>query len=746
MGEQSPGAPGADAVTAGAVARAQARVVVALRWVIVPAWLAAAVYAALTVAAPKTTANVVSLVPPGAPAIRVARHELRLFRVPLSAETMVVQSAPHGISAVAQARSLALAARVDRRAVTAPDGGGPVVVPVPNTWEAAPGSRASGTAIVSYLEFPPTTSAGAVVRSAHEYASTLRHRSGSVAGVTGIVPAEWHEGTLIQDRLDLVELATVIVIALVVGLKFRSVGAAVLTLASVGIASLCADQALVWAQSLLGVSVPGFLRPMQIALILGVGTDYCIFYLSAFRRRAQHGEPHVAAARAVSAETTPIVIVGALILAVVLGSLEVARVSFFRNLGPGLAVTVLTTMVVATTFVPAALAAFGRPLLWPSGAAPAGATPPPARPSRRAAFLTRRPVAMAVAALVVAGLGAGVWQLRLLRVGFTEVTGLPAWTQERSAYKALQQGFAPGMLSPSRVIVSGRNLTSNTAPLVRFQSELRRQPGVAAVIGPADQPLGDRLGLIYGQRGDAARYIVILDRDPFGAGGIHVMAGLRARIHRLADRAGLQGRSVGVTGATALAQETTAAMHADVLRISLVVLAASFLLLALYLRAVVAPAMLVAASALSVGATLGITAWVFSRLLGYGELTYYVPYASAVLLIALGSDYNVFVTGRMWQEARRRPLRAAVAVAGPSAGEAVRTAGVILAASFAAVAIIPVRGFREFAFAMTLGIALETFVVRSVLVPTMISAASYASGWPGRALRRGPAAVPDGDA
>ena len=143
------------------------------------------------------------------------------------------------------------------------------------------------------------------------------------------------------------------------------------------------------------------------------------------------------------------------------------------------------------------------------------------------------------------------------------------------------------------------------------------------------------------------------------------------------------------------------------MRVSIAVLIVTFLLLALYLRSLVAPLLLICASVLSVAATLGLTAWVFSDLLGYGEVTYWVPYAAAVLLFSLGSDYNVFVTGRMWQAARRSPLWSAVAEAGPRAAGAVRTAGLTLAASFAAIALIPVRGFREFAFAMAVGVALE---------------------------------------
>jgi putative drug exporter of the RND superfamily len=731
-------------VAAGRTARAAAWLIVGLRWLVVPAWLAAAVYVAVSVPTQgDNSKNVINLVPSGAPAVRVAAREQRLFRVPLGAETEVVQYHANGMSAAAQAQSIAMAASVDRHELGRRSGPRYLAIPIPNTLKLAPTARAAGTTIITYLEYPPSLSSLAVVRGADTYAHALERRSGDVVGVTGIIPAEWQEGTLIQDHLTLVEIATVLVIALLVGLKFRSLGAPLLTLVTVGVANLCTDEALRWAQTYGGISVPPFLKPMQVALVLGVGTDYCVFFLSAYRHRARTGEPRVPAARAVAAEITPIVVVGGLILAAGLTSLEVARVAFFRDLGPALALTVLVTLLVAITFVPSVIALLGRLLLWPGGLGEARLREQ--RQSWIAGVLTRRWVAGIVVVAGVAALSAAASGLRHLHVGFTEVTGLPSTAQERSAYQALQRGFAPGMLSPTRIVVAHPGITNNLAGLTRLQAAVAGEPGVQSVIGPSDQPLGDRLGLVYSSRGDAARYVVVLKHDPFSAAGLQDVARLRSDLPHLVSAAGLHGTWIGVTGDTALAQETTAAMRADVLRISIVVLAVSVILLAIFLRALLAPLLLVAASALSVAATLGIATFIFSDLLGYGELTYYVPYASAVLLVSLSSDYNVFVTGRMWQEARRRPLAAAVATAGTRAASAVRTAGLALGASFAALAIIPVRGFRELAFAMTLGIALETFVVRSLLVPSLVVLFGYPIGWPGRALRRG-AAINDAPA
>jgi RND superfamily putative drug exporter len=107
--------------------------------------------------------------------------------------------------------------------------------------------------------------------------------------------------------------------------------------------------------------------------------------------------------------------------------------------------------------------------------------------------------------------------------------------------------------------------------------------------------------------------------------------------------------------------------------------------------------------------------------LGHDDVTYYVPFAAAVLLLSLGSDYNVFVVGRIWQAARRRPMREAITEEAPQTSSAITTAGLTLAGSFALLALIPLRPMRELALVLSGGILLDTFVVRSLLVPSLLA-------------------------
>ena len=308
----------------------------------------------------------------------------------------------------------------------------------------------------------------------------------------------------------------------------------------------------------------------------------------------------------------------------------------------------------------------------------------------------------------------------------------------QEAAVAADQGFAAGVLAPTIVLVEGEGVAGREDGLARLEEGIGQVPGVAGVLGPSAQPAEAPRDVLVSEDGNAARIVAILDDPPLDSEAIETSQALDQRLPALLQAADLAGATAAQTGQTAIASDTVQAIVDSAALVGGVVLACNFLLLALFLRALVAPFYLLAASVLSVAATLGLTTYVFQGLLGHSDLTYYVPFAAGVLLVSLGSDYNVFVAGRIWQEADRRPLREAIAVAAPRASRAISVAGIALAASFAMLALVPVDGFREFAFMMSVGVLLETFVVRPVLIPALVVLFGSAGAWPGR-LRHGEA-------
>lgn len=184
---------------------------------------------------------------------------------------------------------------------------------------------------------------------------------------------------------------------------------------------------------------------------------------------------------------------------------------------------------------------------------------------------------------------------------------------------------------------------------------------------------------------------------------------------------GLDDAEILIGGDTAIAAELTERTESALVRVLPAVIVVLFLLLWWLLRSKAAAALLVAANLLTVAAALGATVLLFQVILDYGELAFFVPISATILLLALGSDYNVFFVSRIWEEARHVDLQTAIRVAGSRAGRAVTLAGMILVLSFAAVALVPILAFRQLAFAMCVGLLLDTLVSRTLLIPAIVS-------------------------
>ena len=540
-------------------------------------------------------------------------------------------------------------------------------MPILNTFGLVPSSRERSTTAVTYLYFPARYGFATRDELAHTFAGHIPPND-DLVGVTGAGPARITQYSAIRDALPIVGAATAALIALLVGLNFLSPGPALLVLVAGASSYLVDIRLLGWVSEWSGISIPSEIEPLLVVLLLGISTDYAIFYISGQRRGLQEGEEPLPAARAVATQFTPTILVAGLTVAAGTAALLAGELDFMRAFGPGLALTALVGVIVSVTFVPAAIALLGRALFWPSLDRRRAEAPEEQRRRRslreRAAYWsTARPLALLIVLLCVAGLTAAATGLGKMELSFGVVSGLPSESESARAADAAGEGFAPGILGPTEVLLERPGLADDGEGLTRLQESIAAQPGVAGVLGPREESKVHRSGLAVSDSGAAARYAVVLSWDPFEAPAIQNLRTLKERLPRLAREAGLEDARIAVGGATALASDTIDAVLSDLTRIAVIVLVVDFLLLAVFLRAVIAPLYLLAASVLALAATLGLTVYVFQGLLGFPGITYYVPFATAVLLVALGSDYNVFVTGRIWQEARDRPLREAVATA-----------------------------------------------------------------------------------
>lgn len=709
-----------------------ARVVVALRWFVIAGWVVAATASAILLPPLGAAGDDLEQLGADDASLVTEQRSAEVFGFPLLSRVALVQHDPDGMDPLAQAEAVLRGIALNQGSYETDVLG---AIPLTNSGGIFPGARSEDTTVMTFLFTDPTDSFFEQRDDAEAFAAEqLVDGPDAFVGVTGSVPARAAQGDIVNGWVHVVEAVTLLAILTVVALTFRSVAAPLVTLVSVGAAVGVTLGVAGSLARLLGVSVPADLRPLIVALLLGVVTDYCIFYLSGLRTRLAEGHGRLEAARLATASFTPIVTVAGITVAAGTASLVVAGSGLFRGFGPGLAITVVLGVVVAITLVPAILAVLGRFAFWPHDPATEAPRGPRERPSLVTRLVTRRASAWAVAALCVAGLAVAAVPLRGLDLGLGFVQSLPDDHPAAVAAQAASDGFAPGIVSPTELLIEGEDVAADPDALLRLGDALEAQPGVVGVLGPGDIPIDDE-ELMVSPAGDAARYLVVLDSSPLESTAIERLRTLRDALPELTSDAGLGEVAINVAGDTALASGIVQDTTDDLLRISVAALAVNLLMLVLFLRAVVAPLYLLASSLLALSATLGITVTVFQGLLGQDDLTFYVPFAAAVLLLSLGSDYNIFAVGRVWQLAKDRSLGEAMALGVPQSTRAITAAGLALAASFGLLALVPLQPFRELGFALAVGILVDVFVVRALLVPSLLTIVGTASGWPSSRLR-----------
>jgi RND superfamily putative drug exporter len=707
------------------------RVIVALRWFVVAGWIAGAVIATIMLPGLGGSSDLELPLPSDAAPLKAEARSAEIFGSPLLTRTQVVVSRQGGLSAPEQRDLAEFALRVSQHKVVGLSDI-QAAVPLTSAGGVAPGAEPGPASVITYLAFGPGTSVAHQTRVARDYAAVAPVPQGARADLTGTYPAQQEQMETIDDKLPLVVGVTLALIVLVVALVFRSIVAPLVVLGTIGVAYAIDLRAIGAVGEAIGITATRDIEPVVSALLMGIVTDYAIFYLFGVRNRLRSGDARSAAIGA-GAQMTAIVITAGLCTALGTAVLLVGDVDFFRAFAPALALTAVTGVLVSVTLLPALLAILGRATFWPGGvpAEERGPRHRVSRPPLGMRLLTNRAVAAVSVLVLIGALVMAALPLRNLELGLGLTSRLAP--EARGA-----TGFAPGVTAPTEILVEGPGAT-DPAFLKRFEDGLSG-PGVADVLGPAD-PLPQLAPSVFiSQQAGASRFVVVFDAPPTEHRAIQDYRALEDRLPGLVSSAGAPDAQVGVSGDTAIASASVDAMQTELLRVGSAALVINFLLLAAFLRALVAPLYLLVANALTVAATLGITTWFFQDHLGEGQLVYYVPFATAVLLLALGSDYIIFLVGGIWRAGRRLGLVEGIRTAMPAASVSISVAGLILAGSFGLLALVPIDALRQVAFVMALGVGLDTFVVRPFLVPSLITLFGRTGFWPGR-----PAPEPDAE-
>jgi putative drug exporter of the RND superfamily len=607
----------------------------------------------------------------------------------------------------------------------------------------------------------------AQIVQAHLPAGVQAHVTGDVAAQVDQQKASGNTGNKIQA------LSLLFILVLLV-LIFRSFTLALVTVIP-PLLSFTIAGPLVAEAAQHGLQVSPIAEFLMIVLVLGAGTDYGLFLVFRVREEMREGaDPHQAVRSAVTRVGETISFSAFTVIAGLL-SLLAATFQIYSQLGIPLAIGIGTMLLAGLTLLPALLAVFGRAAFWPSktkaGTGKAGLW------GRVAARIVRRPaIPLAIGVVAFGALAIAVPSFK--PGGFGGTITAPAGTDSAAGQALLTKHFPASSANPTNLIYKlSQPLWDDPAPIAAATGQLRTSGLFTGVTGPLN-PVGVQLtasqySSLHSELGDAstlralppasstvplaeyeayratAQYVSpdgktiqfetgLVAGDPSTTAAMNAVPAVRTEAAAAAKTLGATDWGVG--GEAPAFYDISQISDSDLVHVVPIAIVIIGLLLILVMRSLVAPLYLIASVALSYFAALGLSVILFIKIGGNTGLSFILPFLMFVFLLALGEDYNILVMTRIREEAQHLPLKDAVVKALGATGTTVTSAGLVLAGTFAVFALVGSRGsggsqFRDIGIGIALGVLMDTFIVRTVLVPCTVLLFGRWNWWPSKLSR-----------
>lgn len=543
-----------------------------------------------------------------------------------------------------------------------------------------------------------------------------------VAGPGGLLADLIQVFSAIDGPLLLVTLVVVLIILLIV---YRSPVLWIFPLLAAGMSYGLSSLVVYHLAKNDVIKLDGQAQGILTVLVFGAGTDYALLLIARYREELHRHERPWDAIRTAWKGAAPAIFASGATVIVSLLCLLLSSLNSNRALGPVAAVGIAATLLVMLTFLPALLLLGARWAFWPR------------RPrfdhadlraehgiwGRIAGFVARHArTVWLVTAVALAALAVGVTQLGATTLGQSDL--FTNRTDSVAGQEAIARHYPGGTGSPATVL-------TNQAAARQVAQVAQGVRGVSSVVpltardaaGPPDPNAPPKV--VDGR----VQLDVTLADPPDSDGAERTIRDLREAVHRV------PGSDSVVGGFTAINVDTADAATRDRNLIIPVVLLVIAVILALLLRALVAPVLLIATVVLSFLATLGLCALIFRYVLDFPGVDQSFPLFAFVFLVALGIDYNIFLMSRVREESVRRGTRAGVLTGLAVTGGVITSAGIVLAATFSALAVLPLVVLVELGVAVAAGVLLDTIVVRSLLVPAFAYDIGQRIWWPGRLSR-----------
>ncbi|MCD4533409.1 MMPL family transporter [Nocardioides sp. cx-169] len=499
------------------------------------------------------------------------------------------------------------------------------------------------------------------------------------------------------------------VVALLLLLTYRSPWLWLVPLTVVAVADQVAATAVDVASRIFPFTVDGQSTGITSVLVFGAGTNYALLLIARYREELRREESRYDAMRVAWRQAAPAILASSGTVVLALLCLGFADSPSSRNIGYGGAIGILVAVVYALLVLPAAMTLFGRRLFWPF-VPKVGQADPTATGfwSKVAAVVTGRPVLVSVAGVAV--LAVLAIPLTGVAAGLSQTEQFRATPQSVTGQEVLAEHFAAGASQPT-------SLLTPTAAADDVRRAVAEVDGVDRV-----EPAGSADGTTV--------LTAVLGAEPASEAALETVESIREAAQGVEPK-------VLVGGADAESLDSETATARDQMLIIPMILAVVLLVLLVLLRSVVAAVLLVLTVVATFAASLGASWWAFQHWFDFPALDYSVPLLSFLFLVALGVDYNIFLTTRAKEEARRHDTKTAISVALAVTGGVITSAGILLAAVFTVLGVLPLIVLTQVGVIVGFGVLLDTLLVRSVLVPALVSLLGRRFWWPG-ALSREP--------
>ncbi|WP_066172836.1 MMPL family transporter [Bacillus marinisedimentorum] len=473
---------------------------------------------------------------------------------------------------------------------------------------------------------------------------------------------------------------------------------------------------------------------IMMILLFAALTDYALFIFSRFREELKKtNDKYAAMQEAMKHVGEPIFFSGATVLVAMLVLLA-TDYKPYENFAPVFSIAMAIILVAGLTLIPALFALFGRRAFWPFvpkvGDEVIKTT---SFWNRVAGFVGKRPVISSgvIAAMLL------IFSLNMFNLDFSfnMIKSFPEDMGSRQGFELLEEKYSKGELAPTNVVIASEDGEAiDVEKVAALRNELAGHPGVAAV---TPEEINPRMPTVVSGSGEAVKLQLKFENSPYDQESLDQLVELRNSKTEVLKASGFSPDTTELV----FAGET--AHQADVREMNkndtwlAVILITIFItvMLAMQTRSLIAPIYMILTILLSYSAAMGLSTFIFDKVMGIEQISYRIPLYTFVFLVALGVDYNIMLISRIKEEAMRMPIKEAVYQGLSMTGGVISSAGLILAATFGVLMTQPIMELYLFGFTVSVGILMDTFLVRGILVPAIVQLTGKWNFWPSKTVQ-----------